>query len=524
MDRYATMRPLRPLPAAALALAAALLLNSCNSHDLFGNGNSGSGGSSGTPARGTLLTKPPMKVASYSTSDLLSLLGVDDLGKLLIAIAYSPSCSIDVYQIQYETLGGKGEAATASGALMVPTAGTTSCQGARPIVLYAHATNSLKSFNIAQISTSGNGEGLILAAIFAAQGYIVVAPNYAGYDTSDLPYHPYLVADQQSKDMIDALAAAKSALPIANVSSNGKVFVTGYSQGGYVAMATHSAMQAANMPPTASAPMSGPYALSAFGDAIFMGEVPGRAPFNLTFIVDSYQQTYGNVYTNTTDVFESPYASGIGTLLPSSSSASDLYTQGRLPQDQLFNSAPPNASYASITPPTTPSNLAPVFAQGFGTSNLVTNQYRLDYLTDAAAHPDGGFPTYTNGTPPASAALAFRQDLQKNDLRNWTPTAPVLLCGGDGDPTVFFFNTDLMQRYWGGVAPSAPVTVVNIDSSGGTDSDLKLGFAAAKAAVAASAIGGGATDGGVTAVFEAYHAGLVPPFCLSAVKRFFDTM
>ena len=517
------MRPLRPPPAVALALAAALLLSSCNQHDLFGNG-SNSTPPSATPARGTLLTTPPTKVGSYSTSDLLSLLGVDDLGKELISIAYSPACSVDVYQIQYETVGGKGEAATASGALMVPTAGTTSCQGARPIVLYAHGTSSQQSFNIAQISTSSNSEGLILAAVFAAQGYIVIAPNYAGYDSSDLPYHPYLVADQQSKDMIDALAAAKSALPIANVSSNGKVFVTGYSQGGYVAMATHSAMQAANTPPTASAPMSGPYALSAFGDAIFMGEVPGRAPLNLTFIIDSYQQTYGNVYSNTTDVFESPYASGIGTLLPSTSSASELYTQGRLPQDHLFNSAPPNASYASITPPTTPSNLALVFAQGFGTSNLITNQYRLNYLTDAAAHPDGGFPTFTNGTPPAAAALAFRQDLQKNDLRNWTPTAPLLLCGGDGDPTVFFLNTDLMQRYWTSVAPSAPVTVVNIDSSGGTDSDLKIGFAAAKAAVAASAIAGGATDLGATAVFEAYHAGLVPPFCLSAVKRFFDTM
>ena len=38
-------------------------------------------------------------------------------------------------------------------------------------------------------------------------------------------------------------------------------------------MATHRAMQAAGMPVTASAPMSGPYALSAFGDAIYYGNV-----------------------------------------------------------------------------------------------------------------------------------------------------------------------------------------------------------------------------------------------------------
>ena len=52
--------------------------------------------------------------------------------------------------------------------------------------------------------------------------------------------------------------------------------------------------------------------------------------------------------------------------------------------------------------------------------------------------------------------------------------------------------------------------------------DLKNGFAVAKAAVAAAAIVGGATDGGQAAVLTDYHAGLVPPFCLYAVERFFD--
>ena len=69
--------------------------------------------------------------------------------------------------------------------------------------------------------------------MFAAEGYIVVAPNYLGYDTSTLPYHPYLNGDQQSKDMIDALTAARSALPTSNAPNTrdgGKLFITGYSQ------------------------------------------------------------------------------------------------------------------------------------------------------------------------------------------------------------------------------------------------------------------------------------------------------
>jgi hypothetical protein len=51
--------------------------------------------------------------------------------------------------------------------------------------------------------------------------------------------------------------------------------------------------------------------------------------------------------------------------------------------------------------------------------------------------------------------------------------------------------------------------------------DVKNGFTVAKAAVAAAAIAGGATDGGRVAVLSDYHAGLVPPFCLYAVEKFF---
>ncbi len=43
-------------------------------------------------------------------------------------------------------------------------------------------------------------------------------------------------------------------------------------------MATHRALEAAGMKVTASVGMSGPYALAAFADAVFYGEVNGAAP------------------------------------------------------------------------------------------------------------------------------------------------------------------------------------------------------------------------------------------------------
>ena len=119
--------------------------------------------------------------------------------------------------------------------------------------------------------------------------------------------------------------------------------------------------------------MSGPYALSAFGDAIFQGQVTGGSPVNLTLLLTSYQNAYGNIYSSTTDAYEAQYATDIATLLPSATPVSELEAQGKLPDTALFSSTPPDPAYAAMTPAMTPSNLAPVFAIGFGTDNLLTN-------------------------------------------------------------------------------------------------------------------------------------------------------
>jgi hypothetical protein len=328
--------------------------------------------------------------------------------------------------------------------------------------------------------------------------------------------------------MIDALTAARTALSTNTaISDSGQLFITGYSQGGYVAMATHRAMQAAGLAVTASAPMSGPYALSAFVDAEFEGAVSGGAPVVATLLITGYQHSYGDIYAAPTDVFAAPYAIGIETLLPTTMLRSQLYASNLLPESALFDSTPPSAAYASITPAIAPAVLAPVFAQGFGTAFLITNTYRLSYLQDAAANPDGGFPAVTNDEPAATPGLALRQAVKQNDLRNWTPTAPMMLCGGDQDPEVFYANTQLMQTYWSTYSPATTtISVLDLDSTtsvGGTYGSLQSEFEDAKTAVAAAAVLQGATDGGQTAVFEAYHATLVAPFCLAAVAHFFDT-
>ena len=487
-----------------------------------GGGKSDSGAAA--PARGTLLQSPPGLLSTLTAPNLLLELNLA-ANQQLFSLSGAPVCDILMYDIEYETVGGAGESTTASAAMLVPTGLSANCTGARPILLYAHGTTTDRKFNMANIQ---NTEVLNLAAIFASKGYIIVAPNYAGYDTSTLPYHPYLIADQESKDMIDALTAARTALPLASLTftkDNGQLFITGYSQGGYVAMATHRAMQAAGMTVTAAAPMSGPYALAAFVDAVFYGEVNGDAPVSSTLLLTAYQKTYGDIYANPGDVFESQYAPGIDSLLPTTTPRSQLYSEGKLPEFTLFSSTPPAPAFAADTPPATPANLAEIFALGFGAGNLLRNGYRLSYLEDAQANPDGGWPSVTTGVAAAKPALPWRRALAANDLRNWVPTAPVLLCGGDQDPLVFWFNADLMQRYWAANAPaSARLGVLDLDSAASSNdpyANLKQEFAIAKDVIAASAIAQGATDGGKLAVAEAYHTLLVAPFCFAAVKVFF---
>jgi hypothetical protein len=347
----------------------------------------------------------------------------------------------------------------------------------------------------------------------------VVAPNYAGYDTSTLPYHPYLNADQQSKDMIDALTAARTALPhtlSSATTDDGKLFITGYSQGGYVAMATHRAMQAAGMPVTAEAGMSGPYALEAFADAVFYGQVNIGSTVFTPLLVTSYQKAYGNVYQSLTDIYEANYAPNMADVLPSDTPLATLFSNGTLPESALFNSTPPETGNATLDMAlAVPSN--PVFAAGFGTSNLVTNAFRLAYVLDAVASPDGAVPAPTAGVPvAANPQNTLRLAFKTNDLRNWTPQVPVLLCGGDADPTVFFsVNTLVMQQYWSAL-PAGAITVVDINApvSGATDP-----FAAAKVGYQTT-IAGIAAAQGQSAAVQATHA-TEAPFCTAVARGFF---
>jgi hypothetical protein len=189
---------------------------------------------------------------------------------------------------------------------------------------------------------------------------------------------------------------------------------------------------------------------------------------------------------------------------------------GTLPESALFSSTTPVTGNAMLDAAlAVPAN--PIFAAGFGPSNLVTNDFRLAYVLDAVASPDGAVPTLTAGVATAANPQdPMRIAFKTNDLRNWTPQSPVLMCGGDADPTVFFsVNTLVMQQYWAAL-PAGLITVVDINAAPTSASDP---FAAAKVGYQTTIAGIAAAEG-ETAAVEATHA-TEAPFCTAVARGFF---
>src|SRR3569833_658873 len=521
------------------AMVAAVLVVAC------GGTNTESAPVNQSTTHGTLVLNPPLRIASLDATTFQAQLSSSASGQQLLQLTGNPTCGVDFYYQKFNTLGAAKEATVSTGALMVPTGGA-GCSGARPIVLYAHGTQTLQTANIADITNTSNTEGALIAAMFAAQGFIVVAPNYAGYDVSTLGYHPFLNASQQSGEMMDILAAARSALPNTFASATtdgGKLFITGYSEGGYVAMATVRALQAAGTVPTAAEPMSGPYALEAFGDAIFFGHVIlGSAVFG-PLITTNNQHAKTNIYAAPTDVYTSTYATGIETVLPNATPVATLFASGKLPQTALFDSNTPTvaipgnpAASAAITnelkvpsAPATPQT--PLFAAGFGEPNLINNNYRVSYALDAATNPDGATQTPpVAGVPLAAAAPTqpLRKALYANDMRGgpWGPMEPTLLCGGGNDPPVFFsINTGVMAAFWAAEVQAHIVSVLDVDATpAGPFQAIQAGFKASQAQLLAfyeSAAGGGLSpQAAQLQLVQGYHTN-VAPFCALAARSFF---
>ena len=499
-------------------------------------------------------------VKTFTANDINSSFG---LGSTATPVA---KCGVTIEKVSYDTKGAADEDTNATAALMLPTGDAAECQGDRPVLLYAHGTTTDKGYDFAQVGNTKNpavGEANLIAANFAAQGYIVVAPNYAGYDTSKLDYHPYLVAQQQSTDMVDALDSARSIIErkkrandahYSKIDDSGKLFIAGYSQGGYVTMATARLLESQKKPVTAIAPSSGPYALAAFGDEIFMGNVNIGASRFAPLLGIGLQEKYGNIYNKKSDIFLDKYADA---QLPSDVAFGELVKAGKLPNNALFQKNPSDPRLAGLKQGKVFSVLG-----GYDENDyLIKTGFRAAYVADTIKNPDGLWAENGNGLTAATPENNLRKALKDNDLRGYVPKMPTLICGGNQDPTVYFdTNTGSMVKLLQAAAANNPakplnITVLDVDKDNEAQrpgkqtftmigqasmnkwkatevmTNVQTNFSSSVQVVRTNAFNNAINNGDTQleafqarelAFYTNYHGGLVSPACTQATREFFN--
>lgn len=310
------------------------------------------------------------------SDSLLASFSIDELSDQGIANADN---AIEAYRLIYHTTDPFGQPTIASGAVIIPVG--SSCTHA--MASYMHGT----ILNKEDVPSRLNSE-IVVAYYLGAFRYVAVLPDYLGLGDSPGP-HPYMHAASEATACIDMLRAAREFCAQKSVALNDQLFLTGYSQGGHVCMATHKMIEEQfpdEFQVTASAPCSGPYDASGVQAEVIVAEEPYPAPYYLPYVLFSYKYVYPWLYDDVHEILVEPYA----TLLP------PLF---------LGNNG---SGVVDAVMPVVPNDI------------LVGSMLQA-FITDPQ-HP-------------------FREALRDNDLYDWTPASRVRMFYCDADEHVFYQNS-----------------------------------------------------------------------------------
>ena len=359
--------------------------------------------------RGSIIGTPKAIGGTVTTAQLDLITYANGLREL----TGTAKCDVTVTRINYLTPGVRSETmSNASAAVLVPSG--VNCPGPFPLVAFGRGTILEKAHTNANPSDPTT---MLLMTFFASQGYAVVATDYLGYALSAYPYHPYMHAETEASSIIDSIRATRNVASSLGLPLNGKVMLSGYSQGGHSSMAAHREIERSNPAEfnlVAAAHLAGSYYVSgSIADGV-KNPILGIQYF-MPFQITAWQKIYGNLYDKTSDVFNSPYDTFIENLLPAVNYPADL---AKLP---ATSTTPAEARDAIFNPA---------------------------YLTDLATNKN-------NNTMVAG---------KKQDLLGWNPKAPTTLCGGSGDPTVRF-NINARALYDDFLSRGVNVSLVDVDKN-----------------------------------------------------------
>lgn len=254
-------------------LAIAILLVGCASHH-------DEPAPPPTPAhpRGALERIEPLK--GFSADELRGMLSQAGLPEPLPV-----ENGVDLYRISYWT-DLRGHAELVSGLYARPRGVTV-----RATTIWMMPTNPTRK----AAPSMGGQVGLIIAAAFAANGFVLIAPDYIGLGLSTT-YHPYFDAASTAAAAVDMIRAVRDAAPKLGAWEP-KTLITGFSEGGYATAVVQRALEAtpergvdvraaaALAPPLELAELSVPHAFENKSEADTL---------YLAFLAHAYSHVYGH--------------------------------------------------------------------------------------------------------------------------------------------------------------------------------------------------------------------------------------
>lgn len=211
---------------------------------------------------------------------------------------------VQFYKMTYHTTGSDGLPDIASGLIVLP--GNNAPE--HSLVVYHHGTSNAPHFVPSSLNLDYEAY-----ALFGGYGYAVLAPDYLGMGDSR-GFHPYVHRETQASASVDMIRAFREWADEGNTAVNENLFLTGYSQGGHASMSTHWKMEAElqeEFEVTAAAHLSGPYSISGVMRDLMFSEQNYDFPGFIPFVILGYQEVYGNVYNELTDIFRPDFIPAI---------------------------------------------------------------------------------------------------------------------------------------------------------------------------------------------------------------------